>query len=120
MNDQPVNTDGTAASRIDTGAECLKQATSDLLHGTREAVERATDRVEESLHRATDKAAAGAHRVDDTLGEAAARGRAVRDAALERGDVWLEEVRGYVREKPVQSVAIALAAGWLIGRLLRR
>jgi ElaB/YqjD/DUF883 family membrane-anchored ribosome-binding protein len=29
-------------------------------------------------------------------------------------------VRDYVREKPVQSVAIALGAGWLIGRILRR
>lgn len=120
MNDQPTIIEGAATSRIDNGAERIKQATSDAIHGTREAVDRAADRLEEHLHRATDKAAAGAHCVDDTLGEAAAKGRAARDAALDRADVWLGEVRDYVREKPVQSVAIALAAGWLLGRLLRR
>lgn len=120
MNDQPASPGGAAANRIDTGAERIKQATSSVIQGTRDAVERAAGQVEETLHRATDQAAAGAHRVDDTLDEAAARGRAARDAALERADVWLGGVRDYVREKPVQSVAIALAAGWLIGRLLRR
>ena len=39
---------------------------------------------------------------------------------MDRADAWLEQVRDYVREKPMQSVAIALGAGWLIGRILRR
>ena len=41
-------------------------------------------------------------------------------AAIDRADEWLERARDYVREKPVQSVAIALGAGWLLGRILRR
>ncbi len=38
----------------------------------------------------------------------------------DRADEFLEQAREYVREKPMQSVAIALGAGWLLGRILRR
>ena len=44
----------------------------------------------------------------------------VYDETMDRADAWLEQAREYVREKPVQSVAIALGAGWLLGRILRR
>jgi ElaB/YqjD/DUF883 family membrane-anchored ribosome-binding protein len=33
---------------------------------------------------------------------------------------WLDQARGYVREKPTQAVVAAVAAGWLLGRLMRR
>ena len=120
MNQQPANTGNDTPSRIDTGAERVKQATSSAVAGTKEAVERAADHVEESLHRATDKVAAGAHRASDKFDAASERSRAAYDATMDRADEWLEQVREYVREKPVQSMAIALGAGWLLGRLLRR
>ena len=120
MNQHPANTENGSANRIDEGAERVKQATTRAVAGTKEAVDRAADHVEESLHRATDKVAAGAHRASDKLDAAGERSRAAYDATMDRADEWLEQVRDYVREKPVQSVAIALGAGWLLARLLRR
>lgn len=120
MNKQAATTDNDTPNRIDEGAERVKQATSHAVAGTKEAVDRAADHVEESLHRATDKVAAGAHRASDKLDAATERGRAAYDASMDRADEWLEQVRDYVRHKPVQSVAIAVGAGWLLGRLLRR
>lgn len=120
MNKQAATTENGTSSRIDEGAERIKQATSSAVAGTKEAVDRAADRVEESLHRATDKAASGANRASEKLADAGERGRAAYDATMDRADEWLEQVRDYVREKPVQSVAIAVGAGWLLGRLLRR
>ena len=120
MNKQAATTENDTPSRIDEGAERVKQATSSAVAGTNDAVGRAADHVEESLHRAADKVAAGAHRASDKLDEAGERGRAAYDATMDRADEWLEQVRDYVREKPVQSMAIALGAGWLLGRLLRR
>jgi ElaB/YqjD/DUF883 family membrane-anchored ribosome-binding protein len=38
---------------------------------------------------------------------------------VETANDWLDTAREYVREKPVQSIALALAAGWLAGRILR-
>ena len=120
MNKQFPTPEQPAGNRIDESAERIKAATSHVVASTKEAVERAADRVEETLHHATDKVAAGAHRASDKLDEAGERGRAAYDATMDRADEWLEQVRDYVREKPVQSVAIALGAGWLLGRLLRR
>ncbi|MGA0588473.1 DUF883 family protein [Dyella sp. KRB-257] len=112
--------DRTAADRIEQGAERVKQATSHAVTGTKEAVDRAADRVEEGLHRATDKVADAATRTTEKAGEYSERGREVYDQAVDRAEHWMDQVRDYVREKPLQSMAIALGAGWLLGRLLRR
>ncbi len=111
---------GSGATRIDERAERIKQATSSAVAGTKDAVERAADHVEEGLHRATDKAADAAHRASDKAAEVSERSREVYDETMDRADAWLETARDYVRDKPVQSVAIALGAGWLLGRILRR
>jgi len=106
--------------RIDQGAERIKQATSDAVASGKEKFSRVADHVEEGLHRATDKAAEAASRTTDKVSDAKERGRAAYDQARDRADEWLDDVRDYVREKPVQAVAIALGAGWLLGRILRR
>lgn len=112
--------DGGIHGRIDHGAERIKHATSEAVANSKEKFERAADHVEEGLHRATDKAAHAANRTTDKVAEAKERGRVAIDQAKDRADEWLDEVRDYVREKPVQAVAIALGAGWLLGRILRR
>jgi ElaB/YqjD/DUF883 family membrane-anchored ribosome-binding protein len=112
--------DRNAADRIEEGAERVKQATSHAVAGTKEAVDRAADRVEEGLHHATDKAAGAATRATEKAAEYSERGREVYDQAVDRAEDWMDQARDYVREKPLQSVAIALGAGWLLGRLLRR
>jgi ElaB/YqjD/DUF883 family membrane-anchored ribosome-binding protein len=111
---------GTSGKRIEESAERIKQATSSAVASTKEAVERAADRVEAGVHHATDRAAAAAHRATDKAGELGERGREAYEEAIDTADAWLEQARDYVRRKPVQSVAIALGAGWLLGRLLRR
>lgn len=114
ISEQPVN------DRIDDSAERIKQATSAAVATTKESVGRAADHVEEGLHRATDKAAGAAHKASDKAAEVSDRSREVYDLTMDHADQWLEQARDYVRRKPAQSVAIALGAGWLLGRILRR
>lgn len=120
MNKQVEHPESITGSRIDERAERIKQATSSAVASTKETVDRAADHVEEGLHRATDKAAGAANRATDKVAEISERGREVYDETMDRADAWLQQAREYVREKPVQSVAIALGAGWLLGRILRR
>jgi ElaB/YqjD/DUF883 family membrane-anchored ribosome-binding protein len=120
MNNQVSSNDQPAGDRIDERAERIKQATSAAVASTKDSVERAADHVEEGLHRATDKAAGAAHKASDKAAQVSERSREVYDQTMDRADAWLEQARDYVREKPVQSVAIALGAGWLLGRILRR
>ncbi|MDW2981289.1 hypothetical protein [Rhodanobacter sp. KK11] len=120
MNNPVQPPEQAVGDRIDERAERIKQATSEAVATTKEKVERAADHVEEGLHHATDKAAEAAHKASDKAARVSERSREVYDETVDRADAWLEQVRDYVREKPVQSVAIALGAGWLLGRILRR
>ena len=119
-NEVQVNESSNIHGRIDQGAERIKQATSDVVASSKEKFDRAADRVEERVHNATDKAAHAANRATDKVAEATERSRQMYGDVRERADEWLEEVREYVREKPVQAVALAIGAGWLLGRILRR
>jgi ElaB/YqjD/DUF883 family membrane-anchored ribosome-binding protein len=120
MNNPVVPTPAPGSNRIDDSAERIKQATSNAVASTKVAVERAADQVEGGLHSATDKAAHAATRATEKAADLTDRGREVYDQTMDKADAWLEQARIYVREKPVQSVAIALGAGWLLGRILRR
>jgi ElaB/YqjD/DUF883 family membrane-anchored ribosome-binding protein len=116
----PGTTAAIADSRIDYGAERVKQATSEAVARTKQAVNTAADKVEAGVHRATDKAAGAAHVATDKAVDLGERGRQLRDEGMDKAEVWMSQAREYVREKPMQSVAIALGAGWLLGRILRR
>lgn len=95
--------------RIERTAARFKEGTSNVVDGAKEKFGAAADHFESGVHRATDATARGAERAVDKAGD-------LRD----RADAALDTVRDFVREKPVQSVAIALAAGWVVGRLLSR
>lgn len=107
-------------SRIDHSAERVKQATSEAVARTKQAVNQTADKVESGVHRATDKAADAARQANEKAADLAERGRELRDTTMDSAEVWVAQAREYVREKPMQSVAIALGAGWLLGRILRR
>jgi ElaB/YqjD/DUF883 family membrane-anchored ribosome-binding protein len=84
---------------------------------------------------AVERAAQGAHEVIDRLANAAgpavehmsngvsAAVRSVRSTthgATATRDAWMESSRASVREHPMTALAIAAAAGCLLGRLLSR
>lgn len=107
-------------NRIDQGAERVKHATSEAVARTKQAVNTTADKVEAGVHHATDRAADAAHRANERAADLAERSRELRDDAMDRADALMAQAREYVREKPMQSIAIAVGAGWLLGRLLRR
>lgn len=115
-NDAGRNT--SAHERIERTASRVKEGTSSAVGGTKQKLDSAADHVESGLHRATDASARGAHRAADKASEWRDRGAELASGARDRTDAAFENVRDFVREKPVQSVAIALAAGWVLGRLL--
>ena len=107
-----------AHERIERTATRFKEGTSSAVSGANEKLDPSADHVESGLHRAADASARGAERAADKAGEWRDRGADLASRARDRADDAMDNVRDFVREKPVQSVAIALAAGWLLGRLL--
>jgi len=106
-------------ARTDHAAERTKQGVSDAVGSAMDKVDKAADRIEEGLHYAADVGAQGAHRVADKAGEWHDRSAELASEARNRAGQATENLREWVREKPVQSIAVALALGWLAGRLPR-
>lgn len=79
------------------------------------------DQVADAARPAVDRLAAGAHQTVDKLADAA--GAAAQIVGEKSGQMklaqerLLEDCRGYVRENPIASIGIALAAGYLLSRL---
>ena len=103
----------SSEDRIHAAAERAKQTES-------AAVKRTAERVEHGLHRATDAGADLADNVNDKTAEVAARSREATEKLRAQTSDLIGKTRNFVREKPGQAVLIAAAAGWLLGRLMRR
>ncbi|HEY8035268.1 MAG TPA: DUF883 domain-containing protein [Methylobacter sp.] len=69
------------------------------------------DKVSHSAHEAVDKIAGVSYQAAEVLGE---KGEQLKNAEME----MIEDYRTYVRENPMKSVGIAVAAGFFLSRML--
>jgi ElaB/YqjD/DUF883 family membrane-anchored ribosome-binding protein len=72
-----------------------------------------TDKVSHSAHEAYDKIADATSQAAETLGE---KGEQLKKTEQQ----LMKNCRGYISENPMTSVSIAVAAGFLLSRLLSR
>ena len=72
-----------------------------------------TDKVSKSAHEAFDKIASATSQAAEALGE---KGEQLKHAEQQ----LMKNCRGYVRDNPITSLSIAVAAGFLLSRLLSR
>lgn len=85
-----------------------------------ERIDEAAERVEQGAHRATEAGADAAHRAADAAEDWRERGAESGSSARDRMNAVLADVRAFTRDHPLESVAAAVAAGWLMGRLFTR
>jgi ElaB/YqjD/DUF883 family membrane-anchored ribosome-binding protein len=69
------------------------------------------DRLASGAHQAVDKIADATHHATDSL---AHKGH----QAAQLQEKWLQNIRGYVHDHPVQSLGIAVVGGYLLSRIL--
>src|SRR5699024_5367342 len=105
---------------IDKGAEHFKESTSSSIRQTRASQDTAAENLDSGMHQGTGRFADGAKRAAQHAESATDCSRQEFDDAPACVDDWLDKLRSQVREKPAQSIVIALAAGWLIGNVLQR
>jgi ElaB/YqjD/DUF883 family membrane-anchored ribosome-binding protein len=68
------------------------------------------DRLGESAHAAVDRATQAAAQVAERFGEKGEEWLAMKDD-------YMEQARDYVKENPLMALGIALAAGYLFGKI---
>lgn len=82
-------------------------------------VSRVAQGLHETVDRAADKATPAVQKLESTVAHANASLHDQLHHARELGDEWTTSLRGTVREHPLTSVVVALAAGALIARISR-
>lgn len=94
---------------MDNSQTLQSKPQSDPGHGgaNGEPIERAAT----GAHETVDKIAGATHQAADAISKKGAE-------LHELQDEWLVTIRGYIHEHPVKSVAIAVAGGYVLGRLL--
>jgi len=100
---------GTVGRTVDQATSSAHKAIDKASDAARPAV----DRVAAGAHQAVDKLAGAATQAADTLD---VKGRQLRDAQSRLA----ENCRVHVRARPIASLGIAVAAGFLLGVLLRQ
>jgi ElaB/YqjD/DUF883 family membrane-anchored ribosome-binding protein len=110
---------GTVTPNPNDGSRHLGRAVDQASMGVHDAIDKASgvarpavDRIASGAHQAVDKIASVAGQAADTLGVKGEQLMKLQAQAM-------EQCRGYVRENPVASLGIAIAAGYLLSRLLR-
>lgn len=82
------------------------------------------DRSADKLHESVDNLAEEAHRVDDTVRdrarEAEERVTSAVNEAREQSEQLLAQATGFVKRNPLLSVGLAMLAGAILDRKLRR
>ena len=95
------------------------EAKSGNTGGMTKNVDRTIERVSERAHQAVDRAAGAASSVAERIGERVDTLSEQGAALRELPENWMEGAREYVREHPVASLGIALAAGYLLSMMMR-
>lgn len=84
-----------------------------------EAIDEASSRASATTSRLADRAHGAIDQVSSAVQGAADRVSARSGEWMERQDEVVQQVRGYVRERPVVALGVALAVGFVLSRLVR-
>ena len=106
-------------ARIDRAADKTKKGAADTVRRVQDKLDAAADRTEEGVQNTADAAARGAHKVADKASEWRDRGTDLARQTRDNADRAIDSVRAFVGDRPIESVVVALAAGWLLRRLLQ-
>lgn len=109
--------DKTSSNAVDAkGSDQIDKSVQQV----QEAADAAVKRIHEALDTMAAKAGHGVSEGAEKAGRAAHKVVSGGESLGETGQAALGSVRTYVRDNPTQSVLIALAAGWVVGRLMQR
>jgi ElaB/YqjD/DUF883 family membrane-anchored ribosome-binding protein len=81
------------------------------------AAHKSIDSASEMAHPAVDRLASGAHETVGQFAEVAESIGSKGEQLLAIQRRMIEGTRGYVRENPLLTLGIAVAASWLVGRI---
>lgn len=112
MDSRATNSGTELGNTLGRGVDRASIGAHDTLNQIAEAAKPAMDRVASSAHGVIDSVAGAATSAVETLG---VKGDQLSNAR----EQLMDAARTYVRARPLASLGIAMAVGWVLSRLLR-
>lgn len=106
-------------SHVTTTPSATDSTDPDVRPDAAAMVSRVAQGAHATVDRLADAATPAAQKIEATLAQASESVHEQMHRAREAGDEWSESLRDTVRQHPLTSVMVALAAGALIARLSR-
>ncbi|WP_421955974.1 DUF883 family protein [Polaromonas sp.] len=103
-----------------SGDESAANAIQRRVDATGAALHNTIDKVAEPARHAVERVAGGAHEAVDKLANTANRFSGQTHRLTEAPARALETSRSWVQERPLEAVGVALALGFILGRLSAR
>lgn len=111
-NKNPFGTNSSPGSKPTTeGVDRLAAGAHSGIHAAAEAVHPAIDRVASGAHRAVNSADEAANKAADSIAKAG-------EKASVKGEELYAASASYMREHPVFTIGVAVAAGYLLSRMM--
>ncbi len=104
----------TKSGNSGPGSHRLEKGVNRLASGAHSGIDAASD----AAGPAIDRMASRAHRAVDKADDVATHAVEALDELGEKGEEWIATGAGYVRKHPFVSVGVAVAAGFILSRLL--
>lgn len=110
----------TSVNNLDANPSAMGKSSTSNIDNASAGAHRTIDKVTEAARPTVDRVATGAHQAVDKLAGAAANAAETFDVKSEQFKQAqtriTENCRNYVRDNPLASVGIAVAAGFLLSR----
>ena len=114
----------TSANNLSSNPGQMGKSVAGNIEGISQDAHHTIDKVSDAARPAVERVATGAHQVVDKLAGVAtnaAETLGVKGEQLKQAQTRVtENIRDYVRENPLASVGIAVAAGILVSRFINR
>lgn len=94
------------------GVDQASTGAHDVINKVSDAARPVVDRIASGAHQAVDKIASAGGQAAEMLGEKSEQFKNAQEQVM-------EQCRGYIRDNPVTALGIAIAAGYLLSRVLR-
>lgn len=109
-----------AAEQIEKTVQKVQDAANEAVKRISTALDKIADTAGDGVEQGTEKLGKVTKKAVNIAEAAGERGREAVDDLVEQAGDYAGNARTFVQENPGQSIVIALAVGWIIGRLIRR
>lgn len=108
------------SQQMDDAKSKAQKEASNVKESVKSAAGAISDRAADVVGRAADAVSQAKTYARDQYDQLGGKARHVYENARETGRTWVNETEGYIHQRPLTALGIAVGVGFLVGMILKR